>query len=242
MNMPARLLIHGASGRMGQALLRLGAAEADLRLVAAVNGDGQAAGGHLPWFAAADIEQVPDFDIAIDFSRPEGLLPLLALCRRRQARLVSGTTGLDAGQREALTAASKHVAVLWAANFSLGVAVLGALVERAAAALSAWDVDIVELHHAGKRDAPSGTALRLAAAVAGGGGRPAVQHSLRAGDAVGEHCVQFSGAGERLELIHRATDRDVFARGALFASRWLAAQPAGLYRLEDALGAALRGD
>jgi len=122
--------------------------------------------------------------------------------------------------------------VLWAANFSLGVAVLGDLVQRAAAALHGWDCDIVESHHVHKKDAPSGTALALGARAEQGGLQPRYV-SLRAGDIVGEHTVQLTGPGERLELVHRATDRDVFARGALLAAQRLAGRPPGRYRVAD---------
>ena len=237
MSAPIRLLIHGASGRMGQALLRLTEGRDDLQVVAAVS-RGQPArrvADGVPWFAASELSGVPDFDVAIDFSLPEGFDGMLALCLERGRALVSGTTGLDAVQRDALDLAAGSIAVLWASNFSLGVAVLHTLVERAAAALPGWDCDIVEQHHTRKRDAPSGTALTLGAAAERGGAAPHYA-SLRAGDTVGEHTVQFAAAGERIELIHRATDRDVFARGALHAAARLPARPPGGYALADLLG------
>jgi 4-hydroxy-tetrahydrodipicolinate reductase len=123
---------------------------------------------------------------------------------------------------------------LWASNFSLGVAVLHELVERASRALPEWDCDIVEAHHARKLDAPSGTALTLGAAAEQGGARPRYA-SLRAGDIVGEHTVQFATLGERIELVHRATSRDIFARGALHAAARLAGRAPGHYRLRDLL-------
>jgi len=234
---PVRLLIHGATGRMGQALLRLCAAgEAEgCSVVAAVSRrPAQRVVDGVPQFAASELAGVPDFDVAIDFSLPEGFDALVALCRQRRAALVSGTTGLSDAQRQALDAAAAEVPVLWAANFSLGVAVLEELVERAAAALAGWDCDIVETHHVHKKDAPSGTALALGAA-AGQGGAQARYASLRAGDVVGEHLVQFTGAGERVELVHRATNRDVFARGALHAASRLPARGPGRWRLRDLL-------
>lgn len=230
---PIRLLIHGASGRMGQSLLRLAAADSGLRVAAAVSRGGAGdAPGRLP---AARLAEAPAFDVAIDFSLPAGLAGLIDACARRGAGLVSGTTGLGSSEHAALDAAAAQIPVLWAPNFSLGVAVLQGLVRQAAAALPGWDADIIELHHGGKRDAPSGTALRLGEAVTAGRGKPPSYHSLRAGDAVGEHSVQLSGHGERLELVHRASDRDVFARGALFAAGWLAGKAPGRYRIEDAL-------
>lgn len=231
-----RILIHGASGRMGQALLRLAPTCADVAVVAAVSRTqlAQRIVDGVPYFTGSELRGVPAFDVAIDFSLPEGFDAILGLCSERGAALVSGTTGLEAVQREALQQASSRLPLLWAANFSLGVAVLSELVERAAAALPGWDCDIVESHHVEKRDAPSGTALALGAA-AGQGGAAARYASLRAGDIVGEHFVQFTGLGERIELNHRASNRDIFARGALHAATRLPGRAPGLYRLRDLL-------
>lgn len=232
---PSRLLIHGASGRMGQTLLKLAAERDDVRVVAAVappSADAELLGQ--PFHPVADLDGVPAFDVAIDFSLPAAFDAILDLCARRRAAFVSGTTGLSAPQRGALQAASADIPTLWSANFSLGVAVLEDLVERAAAALSGWDCDIVEAHHTRKLDAPSGTALALGAAAGRGGADPRYA-SLRAGDIVGEHLVQFAGIGERIELIHRATNRDIFARGALHAAARLGGRASGLYRLRDLL-------
>lgn len=234
---PIRLLIHGATGRMGQALLRLGAEGAvdGCEVVAAVSRRPvQRVVDGVPQFAASELAGVPAFDVAIDFSLPEAFDPLLLQCVHRGVALVSGTTGLSDAQRQALGEAAGRIPVLWAANFSLGVAVLEELVERAAAALGDWDCDIVETHHVHKKDAPSGTALALGAAAERGGAH-ARYASLRAGDVVGEHLVQLTGAGERLELVHRATSRDVFARGALLAARRLHGREAGAWRLRDLL-------
>lgn len=232
---PIRLLIHGASGRMGQALLRLAGDLRELQVVAAVQRRiGQRVVDGVPHFASSELAGVPAFDAAIDFSLPEGFDPVLALCVARGAAFVSGTTGISDGQRQALRDASGTVPVLWASNFSLGVAVLDELVERAAAALPGWDCDIVESHHSRKQDAPSGTALSLGEAAERGGAQPRYA-SLRAGDIVGEHLVQFAAAGERIELVHRATNRDIFARGALHAATRLAGRAPGLYRVRDLL-------
>ena len=233
---PVRFLINGASGRMVRALLRLCAeGVVPCTVVAAVSRrPAQRVVDGVPQFAASELAGVPAFDVAIDFSLPDGFDPLLALCRQRGAALVSGTTGLGDAQREALAAAATDIAVLWAANFSLGVAVLEELVERAAGALAGWDCDIVETHHVHKKDAPSGTALALGVAVGSGGAEPRYA-SLRAGDVVGEHLVQFTGAGERIELVHRATSRDVFARGALLAASRLRGRDPGAWRLRDLL-------
>lgn len=232
---PTRLLIHGANGRMGQALQRLAAQAGGCGVVAAVSRKvGARVIEGIPQFAASELAGAPEFDVAIDFSLAEGFDAILGLCVARGRPLVSGTTGLPAAQLAALEAASARIPVVWASNFSLGVAVLHDLVERAARALPGWDCDIVEAHHARKLDAPSGTALTLGAAAAQGGANP--HHaSIRAGDIVGEHLVQFATAGERIELVHRAGNRDIFARGALHVARAIQGRPAGLYRVADLL-------
>jgi len=232
---PTRILIYGASGRMGRALLRLATADPRFQVVAAVIGrtlpplDGLS----IPVFGPQQLHETPAFDVAIDFSQPDGFDAILDHCLPRGAALVSGTTGLSDTQRQRLEAAAKKIPVLWAANFSIGVVVLEDLLRRASAALRNWDVDIVETHHTGKKDAPSGTALTLGQAVQQTGGKTPNYASLRAGDVIGEHTVQFTGTGERLELIHRAGNRDIFARGALEAAHRLAGKAPGSYRLAE---------
>jgi 4-hydroxy-tetrahydrodipicolinate reductase len=231
---PIRLLIHGASGRMGRALLRLAAADARFVAVAAATRSGGDVDG-MHALAAERIADAPAFDVLVDFSLPSAFDAALALCVQRGCALVSGTTGLSDAQRAALDAAASSIPIVWSANFSLGVAVLNELVRRAASALTNWDCDIVEAHHKRKLDAPSGTALSLGETIASVRGvRPHIA-SLRAGDTVGEHIVQFAGIGERIELIHRATDRDIFARGALETAARLNGKPAACYRLADLL-------
>lgn len=234
---PTRLLIHGASGRMGQALLRLAAEDSSLQVVAAVvrKPPIQRVIDGIPHFAASELSGAPAFDVAIDFSLPEGFDPVLALCVERGVGLVSGTTGISEQQQAALAAAANKIPLVWATNFSLGVAVLAELVERAAAALPGWDCDIVESHHVHKKDAPSGTALTLGESAQHGGAEPRYA-SLRAGDIIGEHFVQFTGLGERVELVHRATNRDIFARGALHAAKQLCQRSPGQYRVRDLVG------
>jgi len=230
---PIRLLVYGATGRMGQAVLRLAAEDQEIEIVAAVTHAPPPGSGYV---AIAELESVPPFDVAIDFSLPIGFDAILALCVARSAGLVSGTTGLSAEQQTALAAAGTHIPLVWASNFSLGVAVLTELVAQAATNLPGWDCDIIEAHHIHKLDAPSGTALTLDAAARCGGAAP--RHaSVRAGDIVGEHCVQFTGLGERLELIHRASNRDIFARGALYVAKQLSHRAAGKYQIKDLLGA-----
>lgn len=220
---------------MGRALLRLCAQREDSRVVAAVARNvGQRVIDGVPQFSARELHGVPAFDVAVDFSLADAFDPILGLCVERGSALVSGTTGLGDPQHQALAAAGARIPLLWASNFSLGVAVLDELVERAAAALPGWDCDIVEVHHTHKLDVPSGTALTLSEAAARGGAAASFA-SLRAGDIVGEHTVQFATAGERIELIHRASNRDIFARGALHAAARLVGRDPGAYRLRDLL-------
>lgn len=221
---------------MGQALLRLCRDEASgCEVVAAVARTvGARVVDGVPQFTSAELVGVPPFDVAVDFSLPPGFEAVLALCQARGAALVSGTTGLSDGQQARLDAAAASIPLVWASNFSLGVAVLHDLVERAARVLPGWDCDIVEAHHTRKLDAPSGTALTLGAAAQAGGAKPHYA-SIRAGDIVGEHLVQFASAGERIELIHRATDRDIFARGALHVAMRLHGRAPGRYRVADLL-------
>lgn len=235
METPVRVLIHGANGRMGQALQRLCREAGGCEVVGAVSRRVAARVVEgVPQFASSELAGVPAFDVAIDFSLPEAFDAILALCVARGAAFVSGTTGLSEGQDAALQAASARIPLAWASNFSLGVAVLHDLVERAASALPGWECDIIEMHHARKQDAPSGTALTLGAAAVDGGATP--RHaSIRAGDIIGEHLVQFTAAGERIELVHRAGSRDIFAAGALHVARRLHGREPGRYRVRDLL-------
>jgi 4-hydroxy-tetrahydrodipicolinate reductase len=228
-----RIVIHGATGRMGQALARLAAPHDEIVAAVSSRVDQRVVEG-IPRFSSRELEGLPEFDVAIDFSRPEGFSQILALCVERGTALVSGTTGLDAQQRQAMQAAGARIPVLWASNFSLGVALLADLVERAARALPDWDCDIVEAHHRNKLDAPSGTAVSLGEAAERGGAHPRYA-SLRAGDIIGEHTVQFTGMGERIELTHRAGSREIFASGALHAAAKLVGRPPGLYGIGDIL-------
>ena len=231
---PIRLLIHGASGRMGRALLRLAADDVRFEIAGAVTRTGGSVEGVRALTQERMASAIP-FDVLVDFSLPDAFDAALEICLQRGIALVSGTTGLADAQRTALDVARKSIPVVWAANFSMGVAVLNDLVRRAAAALPGWDCDIVETHHADKRDAPSGTALSLGEAIASARGETPRYASLRAGDIVGEHVVQFTGVGERLELIHRATNRDIFARGALEAAARIVGRGPGRYELGELL-------
>lgn len=234
----------GAAGRMGQAIKA--AAEADPALVIAAEID-----------AGDDLEKsLGECDLVIDFSHAEATERNCAACAALRKPLVIGTTGQSSAQIAVIGTTAKIIPVLLASNFSIGVNTLFWLTRKAAELLGdAFDLEIVETHHRLKKDAPSGTAKRLAqilgevrkldeSQIAHGregliGARPNEQigmHSIRAGDVVGEHTVIFGSAGERLELTHKASSRETFAVGALRAAKWIVAQPAGLYSMEDVLG------
>ena len=219
---PTRVLIHGASGRMGQALLRLIPEFPELALAGKMSREQK--------------EAPAAFDVVIDFSLPEALPSVVALCQSRGAALVSGTTGLTDEQRQLLDSLASHVPVLWASNYSLGVAVLDRLVQQSSKVLTdaGWHCDVYEQHHIHKLDTPSGTALTLGGSAERGGATVRYTSS-RAGDIVGEHTVQFAGIGERIELIHRASNRDIFARGALHCAQKLAGQAAGRRTVADVI-------
>jgi 4-hydroxy-tetrahydrodipicolinate reductase len=193
-------------------------------------------------------------DVLVDFSAPEALRGSLEKAVAAGTPILIGTTGLGEDAQKRIAEAAKNIAVLQAANTSLGVAVLSDLVERAAKALGPdWDIEIIEMHHRMKTDAPSGTALALGKAAAAGRGTPLKAErgrdgtglkretgaigfaSIRGGTVAGEHDVIFAGAEERVILSHRAESRMIFARGALAAARFLAGKPAGLYSMHDVI-------
>ena len=244
-----RIALIGATGRMGQAVLRAAPHFPGLIVTAAIASPGSLAlgrdAGAVAGIGATNLLVTSDLpaalgaaDVVIDFSDAAATAANLAACRAAGRPLLIGTTGLGAALEPALAAAARDIALLIAPNTSLAVALLAELVRTGARALPAsFDIDVIELHHRGKQDAPSGTALMLRAAI--GEGRPegtVGMASLRAGDLVGEHTVLFCGPGEQLSLTHRATDRGIFARGALTAALWLVAQPAGRYTMRDFIG------
>lgn len=247
---PTRIIVSGAAGRMGSRVCRLAHEDASFALVGALEmrgapGVGQGAcsgstrgeGPKIGDFPGVFGERIAD--VVIDFSSEAGALASAELASRIGSALLVGTTGLSAGARERLRAASGRIAVLVAPNTSLGVALLADLVRRAATVLgNDFDCSIVEAHHSAKKDAPSGTALRLGEAARRGGARLSDNQivSVRGGDVVGEHTVRFAGAGEYVEFTHRATSRDLFVRGALRAAAWLKGQAPAFYTLEDTLG------
>lgn len=262
-----RVGIIGCGGRMGRMLIaEIAAAEgcvlsggtvapgsatvgSDLGELAGIGRIGSAAGN-----AAGDL--LHKSDVAIEFSIPAATASHATLAAELGTPLVIGTTGLSAAEAAAVEEAAKRIPIVWAANTSLGINLLLGLVEQVAARLGPdWDVEIMEMHHRGKADAPSGTALALGRAAAAGRGvslDDAAQRgrdgitgprrngdigfaSLRGGDAVGDHHVIFAGAGERLELSHRATNRAIYAKGAVRAARWVVAQKPGLYGMKEVL-------
>jgi 4-hydroxy-tetrahydrodipicolinate reductase len=258
---PLRLAVVGASGRMGRRVVGL-APEYGLSVVRAISrgAAGQDAGmiaglgAPLGVLLQRDVSALLSggFDVVVDFSSPSMTLELAQVVMSTGAALVSGTTGLGTEGERALEEASRRVAVLCEPNMSFGVHVLVELVKRAAMDLGAdFDVEVSETHHRMKADAPSGTAGRLVSAlleargpdarvVHGRHGRPGPRasgeiavHALRGGDVIGDHTVHFLGAGERLELTHRATDRDLFVRGALRAASFVAGKAPGRYRIAD---------
>ena len=256
MNPVVAIAVHGAAGRMGEAVLRLALGDPRVAVVGAlVSPDSTSTGGIAEVRYSTTLDAAAAPAVLIDFSVASAFDDALSLARSRRIAFVSGTTGLSPTQHAALRDAANSIPVLWSANFSLGIAVLTRLAREAARALASWDCEIAEAHHRNKKDAPSGTALALGRAIADVRGRAFDQVAerdrsatprsdaasigfaiTRAGDIVGEHAVTFAGEGERIELVHRATDRTIFARGALEAALWLARQPSGSYALADVLG------
>ena len=237
--------IVGAAGRMGRAIAAELSGRDDAQLTVTAE-----RGGDLAALARGA-------NILIDFSSPDALPAVLQAARGAGVPLVVGTTGLGVAEQAAIDAAAAEIAVLQAANMSLGVNLLAHLVREAAARLGPdWDIEIAEMHHRHKVDAPSGTALLLGEAAAAGRGIALAEHSergrdgigearaqgaigfasLRGGSVAGDHMVVLAGEGERIELGHRAESRAIFARGAVQAALWLHGRPAGRYTMNDVLG------
>ena len=256
-----RVCVLGPSGRMGRAVLDAARERDDLRITAAVDrpdagGLGvEVAGGVL---ASAELDAgLAACDVYVDFTAPAATGAAAAAAARHRRAAVIGTTGLGPAEEAAIEQLSRVAPIVVAANFSLGVNLVLGLVQTVARALGpAWDAEVVETHHRAKRDAPSGTALMIARAIAAGHGvdyervkrhardgdvgpRPRGEigvSSVRGGDVIGEHTAYFFGAAERLEISHRATSRSIFAVGALRAAAWVAGQPPGRYDMLDVLG------
>lgn len=245
------LVLYGAAGRMGKAVEDAVRTNSHFRIKARVD-TGPSGGG-----SGVEKSELPvRGDVVIDFSSPSGFVAACRVCRETGAALVSGTTGLGAAEEQVLRETAAHSPVLHATNFSLGVVVLRRALEAALRSLPAgWDVEILERHHRGKADAPSGTALTLAREVAAArgfteesfrngrsgrtGARPEREigiHAVRGGTWVGDHQVLLAGEGEWLELRHVAQDRGAFAQGALAAANFVAGAGPGLYNLFDVIG------
>lgn len=254
-----RIIVSGPRGRMGQALLRLAGADEGLQIVAALdrsNAADAAAKDGIRVVSSLKAVGEPGGAVLIEFTNPEATLEHLRAAAEMGINAVVGTTGFSAEEREEVDNYAEKIGLVVAANTSLGVNVLLGVVEQLARTLHGYDIELVEMHHRLKKDAPSGTAVALAEAAARGrdvmladvarhgreglvGERPRGEigmHSLRGGDVVGEHTITFAGPGERVEVVHRAHSRDTFAAGALLAARWLAGKAPGLYTMRDVLG------
>jgi len=237
-----RILLHGAKGRMGQAIAAAAPA-AGVAVVGVDQGDDPA-------------PLVPQVDVVVDFSFHSATAGIAALAARHGKPLVIGTTGHTEAEKAAIRKATAGIPVVWAGNYSIGVNLLNSLVRRATRVLGdGWDVELVEMHHRLKKDAPSGTAEKLLEILRderkvgadqlrhGRSGLVGERtpseigvHALRGGDVIGDHTVLFASDGERLELTHKASSRTIFAQGALRAARWVVGKPAGLHGMEAVLG------
>ena len=230
-----RLVMHGAAGRMGSRVCALARADSRFELVAAIDQDEQ---------FETSIDRAAEVDVIIDFSSDEGAGSAVRMATDHAAAVLIGTTGLSPQTLDITEVAARRIPIMVAPNTSRGVAVLTRLVVEAARLLGdQYDVNLIELHHLHKRDAPSGTALRIAEQMRREAGveLPADRiHAVRAGDIVGEHIIEFAASGERLSFRHIATDRDLFARGALRLAAWLAGRAPGLYTIDHAFDSSRR--
>ena len=264
---PLRVGVTGAAGRMGITVIRLVSEDRSLALAAALEVPGHpmlgedaglVAGLGQPIGVKLSKEFLATVDVVVDFSLPAGTLAVLPACVKDAIPMVIGTTGFDEAQLRKLDEAAKEIPIVFAPNFSVGVNLLLSLVGKVAAALGDdYDCEIVEMHHRFKKDAPSGTAMKLAETIAKATGRDLKKDgvfgragavgqrkkgeigilALRGGDVVGDHTVTFAALGERVELAHKAGSRDTFARGSLRAAKFLLeGKKPGLYSMLDVLG------
>lgn len=263
-----RIAITGAAGRMGHCLIRACRETEDFRLAAAIEHPDSASIGQDAGVLAGlapvgvpvtdDLAAVVDeFDVLIDFTRPEPAIRHLESCRRSGKRIVIGTTGFSPEQRGRIQSASGSIAVVLAPNMSVGVNLSFKLLKIAAKVMGSYtDIEVIEAHHRHKIDAPSGTALRMGEVIAEALGRDLKEcatygregntgeraretigfSTIRAGDIVGEHTVMFADEGERVEICHRASSRMTFAKGAMRAAAWIMDRSSGLYDMQDVLG------
>jgi len=264
--MKTKIVIAGATGRMGHVLLQGVFEDESLQLYGALDragspnigrDAGELFGKNTGVYIGADADKtLQGADVLIDFTRPEASMDYLEICQRHHVKHVIGTTGFTVEQKARIAAASKQIAIVFAPNMSVGVTLLINLVEQAAKVLGdGYDIEVVEMHHRHKIDAPSGTALRLGEAAAQGLGQELKEcaiyaregvtgereagkigfATLRGGDVVGDHTVVFAGIGERVELTHKASSRATFALGALRAAKFLCEKKTGLYDMRDVL-------
>lgn len=263
-----RIAVVGVSGRMGLCLVKSALQSKQVKLSVAVSRSGsQAIGkdvGELAGAGTADVKVVSDlavvldqFDVLIDFTRPEASMEYLQLCRQAGKKMVIGTTGFSDAQKTKISEAAKEIAIVFAPNMSVGVNLSLKILELAAKVIGdSTDIEIIEAHHRNKIDAPSGTALRMGEVVAktlgrdlkdcasyGREGNTGVRDrntigfsTIRAGDIVGEHTVMFADEGERIEITHKASSRMTFSNGAVRAAGWLADKQTGLFDMQDVLG------
>ena len=262
-----QIAVAGSSGRMGRALIEAIAQSADFRIKAALElpgnpflgkDAGELVGAPCGVRISADLEgALAGCDVLVDFTRPEGTLAHVQVCRKRGIHMVIGTTGFQAAQKASIVAATQEIPIVMAPNMSVGVNLTFKLVELAAKILGeGYDVEIIEAHHRHKVDAPSGTALRMGEVIAAALGRDLAQDAVyaregvtgerkastigfatvRGGDIVGDHTALFAGVGERVEITHKAASRATFALGALRAARFLAGKKSGLFDMQDVLG------
>lgn len=264
--MTLRIAIAGSSGRMGHMLIETIVTADGCQLHAALDRDGSPAigsdataflGRESGIFITADLAALKGADVLIDFTRPEGTLTHLERCREYGVNMIIGTTGMEQSGKTEIEAASKDIAIVYAQNMSAGVNLVFKLLEMAAKTLATgYDIEIVEMHHRMKVDAPSGTALRMGEVVADALGRDLKEcaiygregvtgerdpstigfATLRGGDVIGDHTVVFAGMGERVEITHKASSRNIYAQGSLRAARFLAGQKTGLFDMQDVLG------
>ena len=267
-DMTVRVAIAGAAGRMGRNLIEASMQTGDTELAAAFEHSGhdllgmdagELAGiGNLGVKLAAGVDSAKgEFDVLIDFTRPDVTISNLEVCARQGHCMVIGTTGFNEDQRQRIARAAEHAGIVFAPNMSVGVNLCLKLLDMAARVLGdEVDVEIIEAHHRHKVDAPSGTALRMGEVVAAALGRDLDEcavygreghtgerdgrtigfETIRAGDIVGDHTVLFAGTGERVEITHRASSRMTFARGAMRAAAWVMDRGPGLYDMQDVLG------
>jgi len=264
---PTRIAIAGSGGRMGRMLIEAVAQDGNALLAAAlemtgspqIGGDAGALVGAPCGVLISDKPEqaLAGCNVLIDFTRPEGTLQHLAICRNLKVGMVIGTTGFDDAGKKAIADAAQDIGIVFAPNMSVGVNVTLKLLEMAAKALgSDHDIEIIEAHHKHKVDAPSGTALKMGEVVAGAMGKKLSDcavyareghtgerkpgsigfATIRGGDIVGDHTVMFAGAGERVEITHRSGNRVHYAQGALRATHFLMNKPRGLYDMWDVLG------